>query len=95
MGLSLKSVAKAEYADLDWQVEHAAMLEEEEREVKAKEGSGGKKEEKKERTQVENEGAEEAPEAIPVAEALQPTESLSAVEALQPTESLSADDGSS
>ncbi len=76
MGLSLKSVAKAEYADLDWQVERAVMLEEEEREVE--EESGGKEEEEKERTQVENEGAEEVPEAIPVAEALQPTESLSA-----------------
>lgn len=36
MGLSLKSVAKAQYADLDWRVEGAAMLEEEEQEVKVK-----------------------------------------------------------
>lgn len=33
MALSLKSVAKAEYADLDWRVERTAMLEEREREV--------------------------------------------------------------
>jgi small subunit ribosomal protein S1 len=33
MALSLKSVAKAEYADLDWRVERAAMLEEREHEV--------------------------------------------------------------
>jgi small subunit ribosomal protein S1 len=68
MGLSLKSVAKAEYADLDWRVERAAMLEEKEREVEEgyRTNPGGK------------EGAEEAPESIPVAEALQPTESLSA-----------------
>jgi small subunit ribosomal protein S1 len=33
MGLSLKSVAKAEYADLDWRLARAAMLEEEEREA--------------------------------------------------------------
>ncbi len=32
MALSLKSVAKAEYADLDWRMEQAAMLEEEESE---------------------------------------------------------------
>ncbi|MFQ5812343.1 MAG: 30S ribosomal protein S1 [Anaerolineae bacterium] len=43
MGLSLKSVAKAEYADLDWRVERAAMLEEEEHEVEAE--SEGKEEE--------------------------------------------------
>ena len=66
MGLSLKSVAKAEYADLDWQVEHAAMLEEEKHEVEAE--SESKKEEKEEPAQVEGEGAEEAPEAISVAE---------------------------
>jgi small subunit ribosomal protein S1 len=34
MGLSLKKVAKAEYADLDWRVEQAAMLEEQELEAK-------------------------------------------------------------
>jgi small subunit ribosomal protein S1 len=33
LALSLKSVAKAEYADLDWRVERAAVLEEQEREV--------------------------------------------------------------
>jgi len=43
MGLSLKSVAKAEYADLDWRVERAAMLEEEEHEVEV--ASEGKEEE--------------------------------------------------
>jgi small subunit ribosomal protein S1 len=37
MGLSLKSVAKAEYADLDWRMEQAAMLEEEESEEEAEE----------------------------------------------------------
>ena len=63
MGLSLKNVAKAEYADLDWRVEHAAMLEEQERNVEV---AGENKNE--EITQVESEGAEEAPEAIPVAE---------------------------
>ena len=36
MGLSLKGVAKAEYADLDWRMEQAAMLEEQEREVEVK-----------------------------------------------------------
>ena len=86
MGLSLKSVAKAEYADLDWRVERAAMLEEAEHEVEAE--SEGKEEEEEEEgklTQVESEGAEETPEAISVAEG----------EALQPTESLPADDSSS
>jgi small subunit ribosomal protein S1 len=39
MALSLKSVAKAEYADLDWRVERAAMLEEEGHEVEV-EGGG-------------------------------------------------------
>jgi small subunit ribosomal protein S1 len=43
MGLSLKKVAKAEYADLDWRVERAAMLEEQEHEVEV--GSEGKEEE--------------------------------------------------
>jgi small subunit ribosomal protein S1 len=65
MGLSLKSVAKAEYADLDWRVEQAAMLKEVEREAEVQ--SEGKEEEE-ELTQVESEGAEEAPEAISVAE---------------------------
>jgi small subunit ribosomal protein S1 len=54
MGLSLKRVAKAEYADLDWRVERAAMLEEQEHEVEV--GSEGKEEEL---TQMESEGAEE------------------------------------
>jgi small subunit ribosomal protein S1 len=40
MGLSLKRVAKAEYADLDWRAERAAMLEEQGHEVKV--GSEGK-----------------------------------------------------
>ncbi len=66
MGLSLKSVAKAEYADLDWRVEQAAMLKEVEREAEVQ--SEGKEEEEEELTQVESEGAEEAPEAISVAE---------------------------
>ena len=61
MGLSLKSVAKAEYADLDWRVEQAAMLKEVEREAAGEE-------EEEELTQVESEGAEEAPEASSVAE---------------------------
>jgi small subunit ribosomal protein S1 len=74
MGLSLKSVAKAEYADLDWRVEQAAMLEEVEREVEVE--SEGKEEELAQ--VLESEGVEEVPEAIPVAEALQPTESPSA-----------------
>ncbi len=43
MGLSLKNVAKAEYADLDWRVERATMLEEEEPEVEVE--SVGKEEE--------------------------------------------------
>ena len=77
MGLSLKSVAKAEYADLDWRVEQAAMLEEEKREVEAE-----SEDQEEELTQVESEGVEETTEAIPVAEG----------EALQPTESLSTDD---
>ncbi len=63
MGLSLKSVAKAEYADLDWRMEQAAMLEEGEREVEV--ASEGKEEEL---TQAESEGAEEIPEALPVAQ---------------------------
>ncbi len=79
MGLSLKSVAKAEYADLDWRVEQAAMLEEEKREVEAE-----SEDQEEELTQVESEGVEETTEAIPVAEG----------EALQPTESLSTDDSS-
>jgi small subunit ribosomal protein S1 len=65
MGLSLKSVAKAEYADLDWRVEQAAMLKEVEREA-AVQSKG--EEEEEELTQVESEGAEEAPEASSVAE---------------------------
>jgi len=69
MGLSLKSVAKAEYADLDWRVEQAAMLKEVEREAKVQ--SEGEEEEE-ELTQVESEGAEEAPEAISVAESETP-----------------------
>ena len=64
MGLSLKSVAKAEYADLDWRVEQAAMLEEVEREVEIK--SEGKEEEEKP-IPVESERAEQTPEAISVA----------------------------
>jgi small subunit ribosomal protein S1 len=63
MGLSLKSVAKAEYADLDWRVERAAMLEEQEREIEVE--SEGKEQEL---TQVESEGAAEAPEVIPMTE---------------------------
>lgn len=63
MGLSLKRVAKAEYADLDWRVERAAMLEEEEHEVEVE--SEGKEEEL---TQMESEGAEETPETVSVAE---------------------------
>lgn len=43
MGLSLKRVAKAEYADLDWRAERAAMLEEQGHEVEV--GSEGKEEE--------------------------------------------------
>ena len=77
MGLSLKSVAKAEYADLDWRVEQAAMLEEEKRKVEAE-----SEDQEEELTQVESEGVEETTEAIPAAEG----------EALQPTESLSTDD---
>jgi len=69
MGLSLKSVAKAEYADLDWRVEQAAMLKEVEREAEVQ--SEGEEEEE-ELTQVESEGAEEAPEAISVAESETP-----------------------
>ncbi|MBC8263609.1 MAG: S1 RNA-binding domain-containing protein [Anaerolineales bacterium] len=77
MGLSLKSVAKAEYADQDWRVEQAAMLKEKELEAEAESaGEKKKKDEEEELTQAESEGAEEAPAAIPVAEALQPTESL-------------------
>ncbi len=79
MGLSLKSVAKAEYADLDWRVERASMLDEE-HEIEVE--SGAKKEE--ELTQVESEGAEEIPEATSVAES----------EALQSAEALSAEDSS-
>jgi small subunit ribosomal protein S1 len=60
MGLSLKSVAKAEYADLDWRVEQAAMLEDSAHEVEVE--SEGKEEE--ELTQVEGEGTEQTPEAI-------------------------------
>jgi len=66
MGLSLKSVARAEYADLDWRVERAAMLEEEKHEVEAE--SEGQEQEEEELTQAESEGIEEAPEAISVAE---------------------------
>lgn len=66
MGLSLKSVAKAEYADLDWQVERAAILKEE-REAEIESES---KEE--ELGQLESEGAEEAPEVISVAESEAP-----------------------
>jgi len=43
MGLSLKRVAKAEYADLDWRAERAAMLEEQGHEVEL--GNEGKEEE--------------------------------------------------
>lgn len=63
MGLSLKRVAEAEYADLDWRVERAAMLEEEEHEVEVE--SEGKEEKL---SQVESEGAEEIQEAVSVAE---------------------------
>ncbi len=63
MGLSLKRVAEAEYADLDWRVERAAMLEEEEHEVEVE--SEGKEEKLSE---VESEGAEEIQEAVSVAE---------------------------
>jgi small subunit ribosomal protein S1 len=58
MGLSLKSVARAEYADLDWRVERAAMLEEE------SEGQEQETREKEYLTQAESERAEESPEAI-------------------------------
>jgi small subunit ribosomal protein S1 len=58
MGLSLKSVARAEYADLDWRVERAAMLEEE------SEGPEQENREEEYLTQAESEGAEESPEAI-------------------------------
>ena len=73
MGLSLKSVAKAEYADLDWRVEQAALLEEVEHEVKV-ESTGIQEDE--ESTQVESEGAEEAPQDISAAasETYQPGE---------------------
>ena len=87
MGLSLKSVAKAEYADLDWRVARAAMLEEEEHEVEVE------SEKEEELTQVESEGAGETPEAISVAEAR--PECNRRGEVLQPIESLSADDSSS
>jgi small subunit ribosomal protein S1 len=63
MGLSLKRVAKAEYADLDWRVERAAMLEEQEHEVEV-ESEG----EEKELTQMESEEAEETPETVLIAE---------------------------
>ncbi len=68
MGLSLKSVAKAEYADLDWRVEQAAMLKGKEREVEAESDSKKEKEQKEKPTQAKSEGAEEAPQALPVAE---------------------------
>jgi small subunit ribosomal protein S1 len=64
MGLSLKSVAKAEYADLDWQVERAAMLEEEH---EAEAESVGE-----ELTQAESEVIEEVPEALSAAESEAP-----------------------
>jgi small subunit ribosomal protein S1 len=79
MALSLKSVAKAEYADLDWRVERAAMLEEQEREVEIE------SKDEEETTQVESEKIEEAPQATPVAEE----------EILRPTESLSSDTSNS
>jgi small subunit ribosomal protein S1 len=53
MGLSLKSVAKAKYADLDWRVARAAMLEEQEREVEVE-----SEDKEEELTQAESEGAE-------------------------------------
>ena len=69
MGLSLKSVAKAEYADQDWRVEQAAMLKEKELEAEAESaGEKKKKDEEEELTQAESEGAEEAPQALSVAE---------------------------
>jgi small subunit ribosomal protein S1 len=63
MALSLKSVAKAEYADLDWRIERAAMLEEEEHEVEADRGG-----QEGNPAQVESEEEEETSEAISVAE---------------------------
>lgn len=63
MGLSLKRVAKAEYADLDWRAERAAMLEEQEHEVEVE--SEVKEEEL---TQMESEGTEETQETISVAD---------------------------
>jgi small subunit ribosomal protein S1 len=65
MGLSLKSVAKAEYADLDWRMEQAAM-----REVEAE--SEGQEEEEEELAQVEGEGTEEIPQALVAAESETP-----------------------
>jgi len=66
MGLSLKSVARAEYADLDWRVERAAMLEEEKHEVEAESEGQEQEEQQEELTQAESEGVEEIPEAISV-----------------------------
>jgi small subunit ribosomal protein S1 len=65
IGLSLKSVAKAEYADLDWRMEQAAM-----RELEAE--SESQEEEEEELTQAESEGTEESPQALGVAESETP-----------------------
>jgi len=64
MGLSLKSVAKAEYADLDWRVEQAAMVQQVESEVEME----NRDEEEEKPTQVEGGETEQTPEAITEAE---------------------------
>ena len=66
MGLSLKSVANAEYADLDWRVEQEALLEEVDHEAEM--NSGEKNGEEAEPMRLESEDVEETPQAVPVAE---------------------------